>query len=118
MVEQLQASPDFAGLVALAQTTVYDTLLIASVSTPTPAMLGTRVPVTLLHGEPAAPVLVTACHRLPLAWPQQPAAPARAPASPGRAAAMPGADLVVVPESHDHAVDPAGTVREVLARVG
>lgn len=40
MIEQLQESPDFPGLVSLAQTTVYDTLLIASVSTPTPAMLG------------------------------------------------------------------------------
>jgi pimeloyl-ACP methyl ester carboxylesterase len=97
MIEQLQESPDFPGLVSLAQTTVYDTLLIASVSTPTPAMLGTSVPTTILHGEPAAPVLVTACNRL--------------------AAALPGADLVVVPESHDHAVDPAGTVREVLDRL-
>jgi hypothetical protein len=33
------------------------------------------------------------------------------------AAAMPGVELVVVPESHDHAVDPTGTVREVLARL-
>lgn len=97
MIEQLRDSPDFAGLVPLAQTTVYDTLLIASVSTPTPAMLGISVPTTMLRGEPAAPVLVAACNRL--------------------AAEMTGADLVVVPESRDHAVDPAGTVREVLARL-
>lgn len=98
MVEQLLAGPDFAAMVPLAQTTVYDTELIASVSTPTPAMLGTTVPTTILRGEPAAPVLVTACERL--------------------VAVMPGTELVVVPESRDHAVDPAGTVREVLARLG
>lgn len=97
MIEQLRASPQFAGMVPLAQTTVYDTLLIASVSTPTPAMLGTGVPTTILRGEPAAPVLVVACNRL--------------------AAAMPEAELVVVPESHHHAVDPTGTVRKVLARL-
>lgn len=97
MIEQLGQGPDFAGLVPLAQTTVYDTPLIACVSTPTPAMLGTSVPTTILRGEPAAPVLVTACNRL--------------------TAAMPGVELVVVPESHDHTVDPAGTVREVLARL-
>lgn len=97
MIDQLRASPEFAGMVPLARTTVYDTLLIASVSTPTPAMLGTSVPTTILRGEPAAPVLITACNWL--------------------AAAMPGAELVVVPESHNHAVDPTGTVREVLARL-
>ena len=97
MIEQLRESPDFAGLVPLAQTTVYDTLLIASVSTPTPAMLGASVRTTILRGDPASPVLVTACDRL--------------------AAVMPGAEVVVVPESHDHAVDPVGTVREVVARL-
>lgn len=97
MVEQLRDGPDFAGFVPLAQTTVYDTLLIASVSTPTQAMLDISVPTTMLHGEPAAPVLVAACNRL--------------------AAETAGADLVVVPESHDHAVGPCGTAREVLARI-
>ena len=97
MIVQLRQSPNFTEMVPLAQTTVYDTLLIASVSTPTPAMLGTSVPTTILRGDPAAPVLVTACERL--------------------SAAMPGAELVVVPESQDHAVDPAGTVREVLTRL-
>jgi pimeloyl-ACP methyl ester carboxylesterase len=97
-IQQLRASPAFAGLVPLAQTTVYDTQLVASVSTPTAAMLGVHVPTTLLRGDPTMPVLVTAVERL--------------------AAAMPGADLVVVPESHDHGVDPAGTAREVRARIG
>jgi hypothetical protein len=60
-------------------------------------MLSSNVPTTILHGDPAAPVIVAACNEL--------------------AAAMPKTELVVVPESHDHAVDPAGTVREVLARL-
>ena len=70
MIEQLRGSPVFPGLVPLAQTTVYDTLLVASVSTPTPAMLGTTVPTTILRGEPTAPVLVTACDRLAAAMPR------------------------------------------------
>jgi pimeloyl-ACP methyl ester carboxylesterase len=97
-IEQLRASPAFAGLVALARTAVYDSRLVASVSTPTAAMLEIDVPTTILRGDPTMPVLVTAAERL--------------------AAAMPGAGLVVVPESHDHGVDPAGTVREVRARIG
>jgi hypothetical protein len=56
------------------------------------------VPVTLLRGDPTLPLIVTAVERL--------------------AAAMPGTELVVVPESHDHGVDPAGTVRAVRARIG
>jgi pimeloyl-ACP methyl ester carboxylesterase len=97
-VEQFRASPAFAGLVPLARTTVYDHRLVTSVSTPTAAMLEVDVPTTILRGDPAMPLLVTAAERL--------------------AAAMPGAGLVVVPESHDHGVDPAGTVREVCARIG
>lgn len=96
-VEQFRASPAFAGLAPLARTTVYDNRLVASASTPSAAMLGVEVPTTILRGDPTMPLLVTAAERL--------------------AAAMPGADLVVVPESHDHGVDPAGTVREVLARI-
>jgi hypothetical protein len=30
---------------------------------------------------------------------------------------MPHAELVVVPESQDHGVDPAGTVREIRSRL-
>lgn len=51
-LKQLQDSTDFALMVDLAQTTVYDTKLIASVSTPTPAMLHSGVPSTILRGEP------------------------------------------------------------------
>jgi pimeloyl-ACP methyl ester carboxylesterase len=97
-IEQLHTSPAFADLVPLAQTTVYDNRLVASLSTPTPAMLGVDVPTTLLRGDPTVPMIVTAVERL--------------------AAAMAGTELVVVPESHNHGVDPAGTVREVHARIG
>ena len=76
---------------------VYDNRLVASVSTPTAAMLGVDVPTTLLRGDPTLPLIVTAVEL---------------------AAAMPGTELVVVPESHDHGVDPGGTVREVRARIG
>jgi hypothetical protein len=61
-------------------------------------MLGIAVPTTLLRGDPTVPLVVTAVERL--------------------AAAMPGTELVVVPESHDHGVDPVGTVREVRGRMG
>ncbi len=97
VIEQLRASPAFSGLVSLAQTTVYDNRLVASVSMPTAAMLEVDVPTTLLRGDPTVPLVVTAVERL--------------------AAAMPRTELVVVPESHDHGVDPAGTVREVHARI-
>jgi pimeloyl-ACP methyl ester carboxylesterase len=96
-LDQLRASPAFADLVALARTTVYDNRLVASASTPTAAMLGIDVPTTVLRGDPTAPVIVAAAERL--------------------AAAMAGVELVVVPESQNHGVDPAGTVREVLARL-
>jgi pimeloyl-ACP methyl ester carboxylesterase len=97
-IEGLRATEEFAGLVALAQTAVYDHRLVASVSTPTASMIGVDLPTTILRGDPTMPVLVTAVERL--------------------AEAMSGADLVVVPESHDHGVDPMGTVREIRARIG
>ena len=68
-IEQLRASPAFAGLVPLAQTTVYDNRLVASVSTPTAAMLGVDVPTTILRGDPTVPLLVTAVERLAAAMP-------------------------------------------------
>ncbi len=97
VIEQIRSSPMFAALVPLAQSTVYDALLTSAVSTPTEAMIDVEVPVTILRGEPTFPILVTATDRL--------------------AELMPHAELVVVPESRDHGVDPAGTVREVLSRL-
>ncbi|MCP9955516.1 alpha/beta fold hydrolase [Actinomadura madurae] len=95
-IAQLRAAHSFGELVALARTTSYDTRLVASVSTPTSKMLGTGVPTTVLRGASTLPLVVTATRRL--------------------AAAMPTAELVVVPESRDHRVDPQGTTREILAR--
>lgn len=97
VVEQIRHSPMFAGLVPLAQSVVYDATLTAEVETPTEAMTGVGVPVTILRGEPTYPFLVGACDRL--------------------AAAMPAAELVVVPESHDHGVDPPATARLIVSRI-
>jgi pimeloyl-ACP methyl ester carboxylesterase len=97
VIDQIRSSPLFASLVPLAQSTVYDALLTSAVSTPTAAMVGVEVPVTILRGEPTVPMLVAATDRL--------------------AELMPHAELVVVPESHDHGVDPAGTVREIHSRL-
>lgn len=97
VIEQIQQSPMFASLVEVAQSVVYDALLTKAVSTPTAAMTSVAMPVTILRGEPTMPILVTACDRL--------------------AEAMPNAELVIVPESRDHGVDPAGTAREVSIRL-
>ena len=97
VVQQIRSSPIFASLVPLAQSVVYDALLTRAVSTPTAAMLAVSAPVTILRGDPTFPVLVAAAERL--------------------AAAIPTAELVVVPESRDHGVDPAGTARELARRL-
>lgn len=97
LIEQIRSSPLFASLVPLAQSTVYDARLTRSVSSPTPAMLAVRGPVTILRGQPTYPMLVAATDRL--------------------AELMPQAELVVVPESHDHGVDPDGTAREIRRRL-
>jgi pimeloyl-ACP methyl ester carboxylesterase len=60
-------------------------------------MIGVEVPVTILRGGPTFPMPVAATDRL--------------------AELKARAELVVVPESHDHAVDPAGTVREIRRRL-
>ena len=64
MVEQIRKSEQFAALVPLAQSTVYDAKLTAQVSTPTPEMLSVSQPVTILRGEQTFPILVTAADRL------------------------------------------------------
>jgi pimeloyl-ACP methyl ester carboxylesterase len=97
VVQHIRSTPMFADLVAVAQSVVYDAVLSAAVETPTAAMTGVAAPVTILRGEPTYPMLVAAAERL--------------------AAAMPSAELVVVPESHDHGVDPAATARLVADRL-
>lgn len=96
MVEQIRQSEQFVALLPLAQSTVYDALLTAQVSTPTPEMRAVT-PVTILRGEQTFPILVTAADRL--------------------AEAMPHSELVIVPESVMHRPDPAATARVVRERV-
>lgn len=95
VIEQIRSSPAFAALVPLAQSVVYDATLTRALSTPTPEMLG--VTATILRGEPTFPALVRACDSLH--------------------AAMRASELVIVPESRDHGMDPAGTARELRARI-
>ncbi len=97
VIEQIRSSPIFGSLVPLAQSTVYDALLTRAFSTPAASMTGVDLPVTILRGEPTFPVLVTAVERL--------------------AELMPKAEVVVVPESRNHALDPAGTAREITSRL-
>lgn len=96
-IEQIRTSPMFQDLLPLAQSTVYDALLSAAVSTPTAAMTGVSVPVTILRGVSTYPVIMSATERL--------------------ASLMPHAVLVTVPESRDHSADPVGTAREVCRRM-
>lgn len=97
IVEQIRSSPMFASLVPMAQSTVYDALLTKAVSTPTQAMTAVTVPVTIFRGARTFPVIVTAVAKL--------------------AKAMPQAEIVIVPESNDHGVDPQGTTREIHRRL-
>lgn len=97
MVEGIRQSDQFAALLPLAQSTVYDATLTRQVSTPTPEMRSVAVPVTILRGEQTFPILVTAADRL--------------------AEAMPQADLVIVPESVMHRPDPAATARVIRERL-
>ncbi|WP_203582357.1 alpha/beta fold hydrolase [Microbacterium hibisci] len=97
MVDGIRASDQFAALLPLAQSTVYDTNLVRVCSTPSPEMLGVAAPVTVLRGEQTFPLLLTAADRL--------------------VDAIDGAELVVVPESVMHRPDPAATARVVSDRL-
>lgn len=97
MVEGIRASEQFAGLVPLAQSTVYDTQLVREVSTPSPEMLAVPAPVTVLRGEQTFPLLISAADKLVVA--------------------MDHAELVIVPESVMHRPDPAATARVIAERL-
>ncbi|GAA5200412.1 alpha/beta hydrolase [Microbacterium jejuense] len=98
MVEAFRAGPQFAAVLPLAQSTVYDTNLVHDSSTPSPEMLAVPGPVTILRGEQTFPILLTAADRL--------------------AEELTGAELVIVPESVMHRPDPAATIRVVAERLG
>lgn len=97
MVDGIRASDQFAALVPLAQSTVYDTNLVRVASTPSTEMLSVAAPVTVLRGAQTFPMLITAADRL--------------------ADEIDGAELVVVPESVMHRPDPAATARVVQERM-
>lgn len=96
-IDQIRRSPMFPSLVAVAQSVVYDATLSREVSTPTTSMTSVDVPVTILRGEPTFPMLVRAVELLH--------------------DAMPNSELIVVPESQHHGVDPVGTAREIRRRI-
>ena len=97
VVEQIRASPMFEALTALAQSTVYDAALTRELSTPTAAMLAASSAVVLCGAE-TFPFLSAAAERL--------------------AGLMPSAELVIVPESVGHRVEPVATTRIIAARLG
>jgi pimeloyl-ACP methyl ester carboxylesterase len=97
VVEQMRSTPMFDGLVALAQSTVYDAALTRQVSTPTTQMREVDAPVVVLCGTDALPFLRAASERL--------------------SHEITGAELVDVPESVQHRLDPAATTRVLAARL-
>lgn len=86
LVEMIRASPMFAGMEPLAQSTVYDATLTEQYGDPTAAMLGVSMPVAIVRGKETFPFLVGAADRL--------------------AGAMPNAQYVVSEELRDHRLDP------------
>ncbi|WP_217182772.1 alpha/beta fold hydrolase [Streptomyces sp. AC495_CC817] len=97
MVEAGRTNGMLDALAPLAQSTVYDTRLVHRMRRPGADLLDVKRPVTVLRGEQTFPVLITA--------------------SDWAAAHIPGAELVVVPESVMHRLDPAATARVVAARL-
>ncbi|WP_267626307.1 alpha/beta fold hydrolase [Gordonia sputi] len=98
IVEQIRNSPMFDGLLAIAQSVVYDATIARDFSQPTPQMLTVAMPVTILLGSDTFPLLEAAAPRL--------------------AEAITGAELVRVPESAGHRPDPAATARVIAERNG
>lgn len=97
VVAQIRQSPMFEGLVPLAQSVVYDATLTRAVATPTDAMLEIREPVTILCGAQTFPMLADAAQRL--------------------SAAMPTAELLIMPESVMHRLDPGAAARVIAERL-
>jgi pimeloyl-ACP methyl ester carboxylesterase len=57
VVAQVRESPMFAGLAAIAQSAVYDTIITVEFVAPTPSMRSLDIPVLVLHGADTWPVL-------------------------------------------------------------
>src|SRR5690606_33117239 len=97
MVAAARASGQLAALAPLGQSTVYDARLTLRMRKPTAEELAAPAPVTVLRGEQTFPFLIASSDRA--------------------ASTIPGAELVVVPESVMHRVDPAATARVVAERL-
>jgi pimeloyl-ACP methyl ester carboxylesterase len=97
VIEQIRHSPMFEGMVAIAQSTVYDAMLTRDVSTPSAAMRDVESPVTIMCGVDTMPFLIGAAQHL--------------------AERMPAAEFVEVPESVGHRLDPAAAARIVAERL-
>lgn len=97
LVEQIKASPLFEHLTTLAQSTVYDAIIAAATSTPSQRLLSVSVPTTVLVGVETMPVLERA--------------------APMLVERMPSAELVRMPESQGHAIDPPATAAIIAQRV-
>lgn len=97
VIEQIRSSPMFSGLVPLAQSVVYDATLSRAQDDPGPDLRAVAIPTTVLCGVETFPFLEVAARRL--------------------AAAMPSAELVIVPESRGHRVDPDATARIIADRL-
>ncbi|WP_347755701.1 alpha/beta hydrolase [Agrococcus sp. ProA11] len=96
MIEQLRSSPLFEHLTSLAQSTVYDAMIAAATSDPSAQLLSITVPTTVLVGVETMPLL--------------------ARAAPMLVERMPAAELVQVPESMHHVIDPPATAAIIAAR--
>jgi pimeloyl-ACP methyl ester carboxylesterase len=66
MVEQIRRSPMWAGLVEIAQSTVYDATITTELATPTAAMTAVSVPTLVLTGADTWPALREAARSLPI----------------------------------------------------
>lgn len=97
MIEQIRTSPMFQDLLPLAQSTVYDAELTRLVSIPTPEMLAIAPPVAILIGVQTFPVLTAAAKEL--------------------SERMPQAELIEMPASVMHRLDPAEAATIVSERL-
>jgi pimeloyl-ACP methyl ester carboxylesterase len=97
LVDGFRAGGQLAAMAPLAQSTVYDTRLVHQASTPDAAMRAVAQPVFVLRGEQTFPMLIPAAARL--------------------VAAIPGSELIVVPESVMHRLDPIATARVLRTRI-
>jgi pimeloyl-ACP methyl ester carboxylesterase len=95
LVAQIRESPMFAGLAAIAQSAVYDTIITVEFAEPTPSMRALETPTLVLHGTSTWPVLVSAAALI--------------------AAAVPGAVLRAVDGGEGHGIPPEPTAAAMRA---